>query len=285
MDDPEALTLGYKNINMGIKKLEIMLGMPPLEEERTYSTLTSTISYPLPNRFIRLIELYVTNGTMRYYAEPVYNDADWGVYQRQSSITGDQLRKVFVRPGLHTFEVFPKFATASLTMTMVYESFTKDLSADDYTTGTITTLANGGTEVTGSGTTFTEAMAGRWFKTDDGEWYRIGGYTSATAITLQMPYQGTAIAAGSSTFKIGEITRLPEGTHELPVEYALWQHFSGPRRDDAKALVHKNNWLEGIKWAKQEFGSRYASAIIPSQRYIQKAVFRDSNDYPDLSSA
>lgn len=278
------LILGKKSINLGIKKLEVELGMPPQEEERTYLTLTSTNSYPLPERFVRLIELYTTIGTQRYYADAIYNAADWGAYQRQTSVSGDQLTKVFVRPGLHTFEIYPKAATASLVMTMIYESFTKDLTAADYSTGTITTLANGGTSVTASGSTFTPAMVGRWLKTDDGNWYKISGYTSATVITLQMPYQGTSIAAGTSTFIISEFTRLPEGTHELPVYYALWHYFQGVKRDVNMAAYYKNMWEEGIKWSKAQFGSRYSSAVIPSQRH-QGRNRKDPNDYPNLSGA
>lgn len=283
-DDITAhLTLGKKNINLGIKKVEVELGMPPMEEERTIATTTSA-SYALPERFVKLIELYVTVSSTRYYLKPVYDDETWGLFKQQAT-TGDILTHVFVRPGLHTFEVFPTPVTAGNTMTMIYNSFTKDLSADDYTTGIITTLANGGTAVTGSGTTFTAAMVGRWFKTDDGERYRISGYTSATAITLQMPYQGTAISAGTSNFTIGELPRIPEGTHDIPVNFALWKHFEGVRRDPDMAKYYKGLFDEGVRWAKAAFGGRYASAVIPSQRYLRNRGLRNPNDYPDLSGA
>lgn len=283
--DATHLILAKKNINMGLKKLEIDIGIPPMEEERTYNTLTSTNSYPLPERFVSLSELYVTNNSQRNYAEQVYNDEEWGQYQlRPSQVVNDNLTHVFIRQGLQRFEVYPLFATASLVMTMIYQSFTKDLSAADYTTGTITTLANGGTAVTGSGTTFTAAMVGRWLKTDDGNWYKISGYTSATAITLLMPYQGTAISAGSSTFTIGELPRIPEGTHELPVYYTLWQHFAGVKRDPKMAAYYKALWDEGRAWAKDMFSKRYSTGLIKSARRSGIRIRRNPNDYPDLSS-
>lgn len=280
--DATHLTLAKQSINLGDRHLATSIGLPPMEEERTYLTTTSA-SYVLPERFIKLIELYVTIGSYRYYADPVYDHGTWGMYKKQT-VSGDQLTKVFIRSGLKTFEVYPTPSTAGNTMTMIYESFSKDLTAADYTTGTITTLANGGTAVTGSGTTFTAAMVGRWFKTDDGNWYKISGYTSATAITLQMAYQGTAIAAGSSTFTIGEVTRLPEATHELPVYYALWQHFQGIRRDKDMAAYYKSLWDEGTKWAKSEYGSQFASAVIPSQRSQRRRAMKDPNDYPIITS-
>ena len=283
-DDIAAhLTLGKKNINLGIKKVEIDLGMPPMEEERSITT-TTTGSFALPERFIKLIELYVTISSQRHYMKPVYDDQTWGLFKQQAS-SSDISTHVFVRPGLHTFEVYPTPANAGNTMTMIYHSFTKDLSAADYSTGTITTLANGGTAVTGGSTTFTAAMVGRWFKTDDGNWYKISGYTSATAITLQMPYQGTAIAAGTSSFVIGELPRIPEGTHDIPVNFALWKHFQGVRRDPDMAKYYKGLYDEGVQWAKASFGGRYASAVIPSQRYLRNRGLRNPNDYPNLSGA
>jgi len=74
----------------------------------------------------------------------------------------------------------------------------------DYDTGTVTIDADG--NVTGSGTTFTEAMEGRGFKADGhSAWYRVKDYTSATAITIEddlddvsSTYSGGAIAGGSS---------------------------------------------------------------------------------------
>jgi hypothetical protein len=278
------LALGYKNINMGNKKLETMMGMPPMQEERTFSTLTSTNQYPLPERFIKMDELYVTVSSQRWYADPEYSEDAWrGYMRRPNAVVSDQLTNVFVRPGIHKFEIFPIAATAGNTMTMLYSAFSKDLSAADYTTGTITTLANGGTTVTFSGTTLTQLMVGRWLKTDDGNWYKIATITDATHAVLLMPYQGTAIALGTSTFVIGELPRTPEGTHEIAVNYALWMHFLGAKRDAAMAAYFKTLWTEGSQWAKDEFGSRYASAVIPSQRRKLRSRPKDPNNYPDLS--
>lgn len=280
------ITLGDKNINMGNKKLEVAMGMPPMMEERTYSTLTSTNSYPLPERFINMDQLYVTDSSgNRYYADPEYSEDAWRRYMSRTGNTGDRLSNVFVRPGIQRFEVFPTFATASLTMTMIYSAFTKDLTQADYTTGTITTLANGGTAVTGSGTTFTADMVGRWIKINsEGNWYKISGYTSATAITLLMPYQGTAISGGSESFTIGELPRTPEGTHEIAVHYALWLHFLGVKRDIPTATRYEKMWLEGKAWATEAFSNRYASAVIPSQRRKAMMGVQDPNNPPDFTS-
>lgn len=279
------MTLGYKNINMGNKKLEVAMGMPPMQEERTYLTLTTTNQYSLPERFIKMDQLYSLVGTQRYYADPEYSEDAWRGYMRRPNATvSDMLRNVFVRPGLHKFEIFPLPVTAGNTMTMIYSSFTKDLTAADYTTGNITTLAAGGVAVTLSGSTLTQAMVGRWLKiTSEGNWYKILSVTDTTHMTLAMPYQGAEITAGTESFVIGELPRTPEGTHELAVNYALWMHFLGPKRDAEMAKYYKRLWDDGLIWAADAFGSRYASAVIPSQRSKMRSRPRDPNNYPDLS--
>jgi|SRR3990172_5568679 len=97
----------------------------------------------------------------------------------------------------------------------------------DYTTGTVAVAATTGV-VTGSGTTFTEAMEGLGFKADGHDtWYRIKTYTSATSITIEddkddidSAYTGGAIS-GSSTYTIGASTAIEITTSNLLNKVAL----------------------------------------------------------------
>ena len=281
--DASHLVIGKSNINLGNKILQKEIGMPAMKAERTISTLTSTNAYPLPQNFQDLDELYVTVSSQRYYAEREYNEDAWKNYMlRPNQVVSDILSHVFVRPGIGKFEIYPIAATASNSMTMIYSAFDKDLSADDYTTGTLA-ITSGGTTVTGSGTTFTAAMVGRWLKTTDGEWYKIATYTSATSIALLQPYQGATITSGACT--IGEMPRIPAGTHHIPVYFALWQHFLGVKRDPDMAKVYKSLWDESRLWAVATFSNLYSSGVIPSQRRKMRSRMKDPNDYPNLSSA
>ena len=75
----------------------------------------------------------------------------------------------------------------------------------DYTTGTVEIAATTGV-VTGSGTTFTEAMVGRGFKAaGHTKWYRVKSYSAADSITIEddlddtaSAYTGGAINAGAA---------------------------------------------------------------------------------------
>lgn len=65
----------------------------------------------------------------------------------------------------------------------------------DYTTGTLSIDVSG--NVTGSGTTFTEAMEGAKFKAaGHTKWYRVKDYASATGISIENDEDDTASAYG-----------------------------------------------------------------------------------------
>lgn len=95
----------------------------------------------------------------------------------------------------------------------------------EYTTGYITTLANGGTAVTGSGTDFdgfvTDTTNYDYYLRIDPDgtgsasvWYKISSASSDTAVTLSDAYNGTAISSGTSTtgaYTISMVSRLPSG--------------------------------------------------------------------------
>ena len=69
-----------------------------------------------------------------------------------------------------------------------------------YETGTVS-VTNGSKTVTGSGTTFTSAMAGRKIRIkNENAYYRISAFVSTTEITLENNYQGSTDSA--LTYKI-----------------------------------------------------------------------------------
>jgi hypothetical protein len=65
-----------------------------------------------------------------------------------------------------------------------------------YNTGTVTVTQDSRT-VTGSGTTFTSAMAGRKFLGPDNAYYKIASVASTTSLILTEPYQSSTTSAGT----------------------------------------------------------------------------------------
>lgn len=73
------------------------------------------------------------------------------------------------------------------------------VTAAEYTTGTVT-VTNGSATVTGSGTTFAAAVAGRKFALSlSGPWYRISTRDSATQVTLARNYEEPTASAQTYT--------------------------------------------------------------------------------------
>jgi len=107
----------------------------------------------------------------------------------------------------------------------------RDVNIADYTTGSIVSVANGGTAVVGTGTSWTTSMAGRYIRITesdtankgDGYWYEVASVGSATTLTLVKPYQGTAIAAGTAAYTLGQITYEPEAYQMAPIYRAVAQ--------------------------------------------------------------
>src|SRR3990167_7992465 len=110
------------------------------------------------------------------------------------------------------------------------------MTADDYTTGTITTWTNGDDDITGGSTVWTAAMVGRYIRiTSDGIWYEIESRSANTAIVTVKNFLGTSIAAGSEAYTIGEMPEIPEGYEDLLLYRPLALYNMAPQREGALA--------------------------------------------------
>jgi hypothetical protein len=280
--DTTNLTLLQGLISRGNRKFAKVCGYYP-KETFTFTTYTDAISgtsylaYRLPIDFYKFSELYVTSGSNQYWATLVQDDQRWRVMQ-SASFSSNVLTDVFIRRD--RMELYP-IPSSALTATFRYRALPPRMYAADYATGTITTLTNGSTAVVAASSTFTSAMAGRWFKiTNDGQWYKIASVTDTTHLVLENEYQGLSIAAGTDAYKIGQIANLPPETHDIPVEFALWQ-FELMRKNITLAREHKAQWLEGIKDVAGDVANLSDNAVIDDTKAKLRA-FRgiNPNYYP-----
>ncbi|KKK76813.1 hypothetical protein LCGC14_2859870, partial [marine sediment metagenome] len=170
--DSTNLTLLKSFIKIGTKKLQAQLGLYITAEERSIVMYTDTITgtsglaYYLPENFKSLTEFFTTIGTVQHPTELIQDIELWrGISSNTTGSTSSYPQLVFVKND--RIEVWPLPTSSDTnTSTIRYEAIEKDLTQADYATGTITTLANGGTAVTGAGTTWTSAMVGRHFRID-----------------------------------------------------------------------------------------------------------------------
>jgi hypothetical protein len=153
---------------------------------------------------------------------------------------------------------------------IVYEQKRKDLSIEDYTTGTIVTATNGQTSITGSGTSWTSKMAGMWIKiadantanTGDGYWYKILSVQTSTALTLVSPYGGISISAGSSTYIIGQTSLIPEDFQIIPIYKAAEIYYTTIQPDSTRAAEFKGLFNEGLGKMRRALDNKVSSPVI-----------------------
>lgn len=279
-----ATTFLKTNINIGQRVLETELGSFFTEETHTDLTEDGVKSYKTPPRFIRLKIAYVDVGSVRYTLENIHDEREWQFLQSDQASTAesDIPQKIIVRKD--NFEIWPTPSTNGNTMTLLYEATGQELQFDDYTDGTIATLANGGTAVTGTGTTFTSAMAGRYFKiNNDGVWYKIASFGTTTTLTLDKEYEGLAISGGSETYTIGQMPLTPEDTHHIPVYYAVMEYYNGFKQSPKKGAYYKAMHESEMARVKRTYGRRYSSKYIPPKptRGIDAVI--NPNNYPTIT--
>lgn len=103
------------------------------------------------------------------------------------------------------------------------------------TTAITVRTAQGGDIVTGSGTTWVSSMVGYMFRigqpTGDGFPYVINQVYNNTTLALNTSYGGTAIAAGSSTHTIGQISIIPTAYQLIPVYRTLQRYYTVIKKD------------------------------------------------------
>lgn len=266
-----GLVVIKRRINDGIKYIARHAKGVFLDKVSTLTTTASTQFTNAPFDLGKIISISVTVGTRTYAPKEITSQEQWDRLN-QSSVTSDIPEYWFVKNTSTGKQIglYPIPAGAN-TITVNHQKRIRDLVHANYTTGTITTLANGGTAVTGSGTTWTSKMIGRWLKitlTDtagsgdgDGEWYQISGRSSNTAITIARGYNGTAISGGSATYIIGEISDIPEGHEDAITDYVLWKHYLRIG-DRALALDYKSSLDQHIKDLRSDYFSHSENLVI-----------------------
>lgn len=221
----------------------------------------------LPQYIDRVASLYVTVGTYNYTPKECPSRGRWDALNMttfQSDIPTDW----YIYDG--KLGLFPRPATATNIVTINSKQLARDLTVADYTTGGILTAVKGSPTITGTGTTFTASMVGRWLRITesdtankgDGYWYKIRSYTSATVITLEKPYQGTAITAGNAAYTISQCSLMPEQYQDLPIYGALRTYFTSVQPDNSKAQLYEGMYSEMYKMMEKDYLQKNESAVI-----------------------
>lgn len=266
-EESANLTLGDTLINESTRAIVRAQPWPFLFKSRTTTTTASTQFYNLFHDVEQVLAVTITVGGTIYHVKAAPSREFWNqLNEYTNSSTFPEWYYVF--NGQVGF--YPTPSASSNTITIAYKRRVFDLSVADYTTGTIVSIANAATTVTGSGTTWTAKMAGRFIRftdsdtanTGDGAWYEISSVTSATVLELKAAYNGTSIAAGSAAYTIGQVSVLPEQYQELPIHRACQIYFTSIQPEPTRAKMYSDMVQMGLLDMKKELSSNDTSPVI-----------------------
>lgn len=262
--DVSAVANFKRDINAGAARFLAKLSRPVNRQSRFANLVASQQYYQLPEDAIRINKVKVPQGTntaiIRSMVE-VGDEESW-INMNQTPQTGVPTH--FFVKGFDEIGLYPTPAS-SITdgLEIVYEPKHVLMTAEDYTTGTIS-VTNGLATITGNATVFTSQMAnGNYYLqiTDgsDGNYYRVTGYTNATTITIENYYQG--ITNTTAVYRIGQVAKIPEEYQEAPVDYAMYRHYLG-KGELKTAQMFKSLWETSLEDAENTYGMSTGNQII-----------------------
>jgi len=242
--------------------------------------------YPYPEGEIDIEGIVVTVGSVNFPLKIVNSLYNW--QQLNAILIQASALPQFYFPRTDDFGIWP-IPQVAYSGVISYHYRDRNLSVADYTTGSIAVTANS-TTITGTSTSFTPAMVGRWFTITDptvsgqGYWYRIAAYTSPTVLTLNVPYTGSASA--SATFLIGETPEIPEEGHMVLCDGITASFYQHMRKDPDNAAKYLNLfWTGDLGNSKRDEGdSSIAGGLIGMiNRYGDRDNTRIINRVPRLN--
>lgn len=248
------------------------------KKERTATSVASQQDYQLPVDYGRLLDVWVVVGGVTYYLDEVVDQEYWRSLNTTSVSSDITNRFMILEDKIY---LYPTPSSTGVTLHILYRKQERELTQADYTTGTIATTSASAT-VTGTGTTWTSAMIGRFIQID-GLYYEISAVASTTSLTLVKP---SIITKTSATYKLGEMSSLPGEFHDVLWRGAVadFYDFKGdanPWRDNFEKRVgigrYKN--LPGSLLSIYGGGNESTKQVI--RRVNRNRVSLSSNnDYP-----
>lgn len=241
------------------------------QDTLTASTVAAQQYYYYPPGTVGVDSATITIGSVQYTLTPIYDQTLWN-WWNTLQIQPTAIPQ-FIFPRKNDFGIWP---IPQAVYTINFQRFFRDrnLLVDDVSTGTVT-VTSGSPTITGSGTAFTSAMAGRWFTVTStstpgqGYWYRIASYTSATVVTLETNWAAATLAGVS--YRIGETPEIPEEGHVILPWGTAADFYGGLRADPTKSAYYNNLfWTGDSQNSARDFESKnVAGGLIGMMRKYQ----------------
>lgn len=269
LSDAANVAVFARDMNTGATRFVKKLGREFARHSRFTGLVLGQQYYQLPEDAYRLKEVVVSSGT---YVPPMEQIPDERAWRMMNMLPITGVPTHYWIKGSKEFGLYPTpSATIANGIELAFSPTHTNMTEDDYTTGTITTVQNS-TTITIVGGQFTQKMAdlGEWITVTDGSdenWYKITGFTNSTTITIENVYQGEG--GSSHPFRIGQIMdNIPDEYLEAPVDYAMWRFYL--KRGIIglqQAQTFQQSWMDFLQDAKDENGQVTDNQVVNADDY------------------
>lgn len=265
--DAANLSLGAELMNDSYRRVCSDRDWDFLQKSANISSVSGTQFYYLPYDYSSLIDCFMTIGSTTYIPKECPTREMWDMLNQQTTFQSNFPEFFFIYNGQIGFYPIPSTSTVN-GITVNYRRTVTDLSIADYTTGTIA-ATNGSTTITGSGTTWTSPMIGRFLRitasntaasAGDEVWYEITAVASATSATIRKAYNGTTMSGGA--YIIGQIPALPEPYQDMPIYDAASIFYTSINPDATRAKLFRERFDTLFTKLSQDHGTKTQDPII-----------------------
>jgi hypothetical protein len=281
LSDVTSVANFVRDINAGTSRFLAKLSRPVDRQSKFTNIVSGQQYYQIPEDAERISKIKVPAGSTSNIIRSMIEIGDEEAWINMNQVPQSGVPTHFFVKGFDEFGLYP---TPGFSVTdgieLIYEPKHVLLTADDYTTGTVS-VSNGSATVAGNGTVFTNLMANGSYVlqiTDgtDGIYYKITAYTNATTLTIENFYQG--ITNATATYRIGQVSKIPEEYQEAPVDYAMYRHFL-EKNEMTAAIQFKTIWETSLKDAEDVYGMSTSNQIIMANGRV-----KTFNPLTDLTS-
>ena len=238
------LTADFQS-NLGQRYQLILAELKDYKNQSQFTAVTTANQqfYAWPPATVDIESVVVTVGSVNYPVVIINSQYNWD--QLNAILIQASAMPQFVFPRKDDFGLWP-IPQQAWTITFNQHSRDRNLMVADYSSGTVT-VTSGSNVITGSGTTWTSGMVGRWFTVTDtsvnghGYWYRVASVASTTSLAVNTAYYGDTNSG--ETYRIGECPEIPEEGHIILADGVTADYYSGVRKD-----VENANWFNNKFW-------------------------------------
>ena len=263
----DTTLIAFFDRHLGIRYQDLLAELSNYKTElppQTASTVNAQQNYHNPPGIVDIEAINIDIGDQNIPLQVVNSQKIWDHF---NYVTINSYPTHFF-PRRDDFGLWP-IPDAVYTINFASHLRDRNLTIDDFTTGTVTVTNNDAT-ITHSATGFTALMVGRFFQaTQDGFWYRIATFTDTANMELESVFEGSSGAGLSYT--IGESPELPDEAHILLAYGAIADYYRGPVKDHREANRWEVLYARGIDAVKKRYASR------SNARLIKRDMVRRSN--------